>query len=94
MKNYKILVPTSEVKKEAIVAHSVPTLSGKTVGFVSNETWVCLTTIWRKLDEVLRAKYGVVETFKTAMPVTHQTPDQVLNDVATKCEVAILALAN
>ena len=64
------------------------------VGFVSNEQWMSLPSIWKKLAEVLRAKYGVAETFKVTVPGTHQAPAQVLDDVAARSEAAIVALAN
>ena len=93
-KSWKILVPTAEVKKPMIVVPSISDLSGKVVGFVSNEGWVCLPPIWKKLAEVLQARYRVAETFRVAVPVTHQAPPQVLDDVATRSEATIVALAN
>ena len=92
--SWKILDPTAIVKKPETVMPPIPDLSGKVVSFVSNEGWVCLPVIWKKLDEVLRDKHGVAETFLVAVPVGHQAPAEVLDDVAAKSQAAIAALGN
>ena len=91
--SWKILVPTAEIKKPSITVPSIPDLNGKVVGFVSNESWKCLVPIWKKLAEVLRAKYGITETFKVAVPMTNRAPAQVLDEVATRGDAAVVALA-
>ena len=89
----KILVPTAEIKKATLAVHTIPDLRGKVVSFASNEIWSCLIPIFKKADEVLRAKYGVAETFKTVISAAHETPADVLDDIAKKSDAAIVGLA-
>ena len=92
MSNLKILVPTAEIKKRTIAVASIPDLSGKVVCFASNDIWDCLVPIWKKFDEVLRAKYGVAEIFKAVISAARQTPAEFLDETASKSAAAIVGL--
>ncbi len=93
----KITILEPRVELEEIVEVSMTgceDLSGKTVGFVSNEIWQCLSTIWDRLSEVLQSRYGVSKTFKTPVPVASAASPEVLDEVATKSDAVIVGLAN
>lgn len=92
MSTLKILVPTAEIKKRTIAVASIPDLSGKVVGFASNDIWNCLVPIWKKFDEVLRTKYGVAETFKVVLSAARQTPAEDLDATAARSDAAIVGL--
>ena len=88
-----MLVPTAEGKKASLAAPTISDLTGKTVGFASNEIWGCLVPIRKKVDEVLRARYGVAETFKMVISAAHETPAEVLDEMAARSDAAIVGLA-
>ena len=92
--SWKILDPTAELKKATLKTVSIHSLSGKTVAFVSNEHWYSLVPIWKKLGEVLPARYGVAGTFKVQVPVTNAAPQSTLDEVASRSQAALVALAN
>ncbi|MFC1981685.1 hypothetical protein ACFLVN_05555 [Chloroflexota bacterium] len=90
-----ILVPRAESKQVAL--GNVPVvndLRGKVVGFVDNEGWRCLPIIWRYLARLLADKYKVSDTFMTTVPMVKAAPAEVLDKVARKADVAIVALGN
>ena len=93
MSTLKILVPTSEAKKQSLTMPSVPDLKGKIVGFASNEIWGCLVPMRKKVDELLRAKYGAAEIYKVVISAAHETPADVLDEMAKKSNAAIVGLA-
>jgi hypothetical protein len=92
--SWKILDPTAEVKKAFLKTASVSNLTGKTVAFVSNEHWYSLVPIWKKLGEVLPARYEAAGTFKVAVPVTNAAPAQIMDEVKARSQAAVVALAN
>lgn len=93
-KSWKILVPVAEINKPEVTLPSISEVKGKVVAFVSNERWLSLTPIWNKINEVLPATYGVSKVFKVTVPALQQAPPVVLDDVASRSDAAVVALAN
>ena len=92
--SWQIRVPTAEAAKHELHSKHLLSLQKAVVGFVSNENWACLRPIWKKLDEVLVAKYGVRETFKAPIPIAGPPLPGVLDEIARKADAAITAIGN
>ena len=90
-----ILEPTAEIKEHTFEQSlsTLDSLQGKVVGILSNE-WTSLATLWPKLSDHLKMRYGVAETFKVRVPTTQPAPEVLLDEVATKSDAVIAGMAN
>jgi len=89
----KIMVPVGEARQVAPSAQCTLDLKGKVVAFVSNEHWLSLGAIWKKMAEVLESQ-GVSSTFKTVIPAMQAPPAQIVDEVVSRADVALVGLAN
>ena len=88
-----IFEPTAEPKET--VATDVPDmkdLAGKKVVFVSNESWQCMPTMWRRLHQLLIDRNKVSDVLKVPVPMQKPAPPEALDEVTKKGEVAIVGL--
>lgn len=89
----KIMVPVGESRKVAPDLPHTLDLKGKVVAFVSNEHWLSLGAIWKKMAEVLESQ-GVSSTFKTVIPAMQAPPAQIVDEIVSSADVALVGLAN
>lgn len=90
-----IMSPLAAAAPAAATAWPViPGLKGKTVAFVSNEHWLALKPIWKKMTEVLLTRYGVETIFKAPVPALQAAPADAIANVLARSQAAIVALAN
>ena len=90
----KILDPTYDTKETA--EGTLPTLGelkGKTIAFLSNG-WPSLTTVFDTFDTFLRTQYQVTDTFIRHIPLSDPAPDELFDEVASKCDAAVVGLGN
>ena len=90
----KILKPTRETKEPAqVLLPALDSLQGKVIAFLDNG-WPSVSTIFTKLDALLRTKHKVSKTFKEAVPMSEPAPEELLDAVAKKCDAVIVGLGN
>lgn len=89
-----ILDPTAKPHAgPAAAARGVETLHGKVVAILNNR-WKSMDLVAARFDEVLRRDHGVREVLQRVIPATGPAPETVLEEVASRAEVAIVGLAN
>ncbi len=91
---WEILIPVAGVSKPSIHITTMTSIKDKTIAFISNEAWVCLPTMWAKIDELLKKNYDVAHTFKVPVPASSPCPPEIVKEVVASSDAAIVALAN
>ena len=68
-------------------------LSGATVGFVNN-SWRCMDLLSDELQDLLRARYGVVEIIEERISAAQTLPEDRLTAMAARCDAVIVGIGN
>ncbi|SRR6266545_4903113 len=92
---YEVLDPTEEAAPlEKQRARGVSDLQGKVVGLLDISTPKG-DILLRRLEELLRQRYGVTEVLHRRKPTyTRPAPEALREELASRCEVIIEALAD
>ena len=90
----QILVPKATLRNtQKLEAQSLSALSGKRVGLVSNG-WVSMDAMAPRLTHLLKEKHGVSEVNMFTVHVNKPIEREVLDQIASRCDAAIVGLAN
>ncbi|MBI2906587.1 MAG: hypothetical protein HYX92_02895 [Chloroflexi bacterium] len=94
VKMTQILDPTAEPEEEEIaLAAPVGDLNGKVIGFIDNGWW-SLNVALTRIQELLNQKYRPAEIIWRKKSGSQPAPDEIIEDLAKKCDLAIVGLGN
>ncbi|MFH1485014.1 MAG: hypothetical protein ABIH46_03000 [Chloroflexota bacterium] len=90
----RILDPTAEFdEKEVALAVPVGGLNGKVIGFIDNGWW-SLKVALKELEQLLNKKYEPAEIIWKIKPGSQPAPNEVIEELANKCDFVICGLGN
>lgn len=94
VKMVQILDPTAEAEEEEIaLAPPVGDLKGKVIGFIDNGWW-SLKVALKTLEELLNKEYKPAEIIWRTKSGSKPAPDEVIDELAKKCDLVICGLGN
>lgn len=69
------------------------TLRGKTVGFLNNG-WASWGQTLERFRSVLKEKYGVAEIIERPISTVKSAPQEIFDEMASRCDVVVTGLGN
>jgi len=94
MPTITILDPTAQARPgRERIPDPVSTLQGKVVAILNNR-WRSMDMVAERFADALRRQHGVAEVLHRVIPISAPAPAQLLDEVATHADVAIVGLAN
>ncbi len=68
-------------------------LRGATVAILNNR-WTSMNIISEQIAIVLKERYGVAEVFEKYIPLASAAPQETLDEVRERAQLAVVGLAN
>ena len=68
-------------------------LRGATVAILNNR-WTSMSIISEQIAIVLKEQYGVAEVFEKLIPLASAAPQETLDEVLERANLAVVGLAN
>lgn len=89
-----ILNPEAEAwRPGAITIPHVAGLTGATVAILNNR-WTSMDIIAQQIGIILKEDYGVSDVIQKPIPLASAAPEELLDDIASRAQAAIVGLAN
>ncbi|MBI2864343.1 MAG: hypothetical protein HYX94_07235 [Chloroflexi bacterium] len=90
-----LLDPTAESDSLSIgLADRPGDIGGLTVGFVDNSSWWSWGAIFEPYRQLLEERFGVREVLHFKKAPNAPASSEVMEEIAAKCQVAIVGLGN
>lgn len=94
MRMLTILDPTAAARPGAErVPGPLPTLRGKVVAILNNR-WKSMDLVAERFEAALGREHGVAEVLHRVIPISAPAPAELLDEVASRADLAVVGLAN
>ncbi len=92
--NISIMSPAAEAWRPLEAAMpQMGDLRGATVAILNNR-WSSMNIISEQIAIVLKEQYGVAEVFEKFIPLASAAPQETLDEVRERAQLAVVGLAN